>query len=120
MDRLPDPAALRDYFDYKPGSGILSWKIGGKGIRAGRQIKGRLVVINYVPYAVTRVIWAMMAGAWPKPNEYICHADRDPTNQAWNNLVLASRATKICFPNEPAVRYPKRKYAHLNQQTSSV
>jgi len=113
--RLPDPEVLREHFHYEPDTGALIRKKGANVV-AGQPVRtARRVHFEYGAFSTARFIWALVTGAWPRPEQYICFKDGDPTNLTWDNLLLADRATAVCFPNEPAVRYPKRKYAQPNQ-----
>lgn len=87
---------VRSLLDYDPESGVLTWKaalyrrtdIVGK--QAGwRGSDGRIrLSVNHHQYLAHRVIWLMVTGAWPP--EEVDHRDRDPSNNRWPNLRLAS------------------------------
>jgi HNH endonuclease len=80
----------RELFDYDPTTGVLTWKVTGKGrpgigepfgcLRAGR----RHGIIDQRDYVASRVIWLIVTGAWP--SGHIDHINRNPSDDRWLNL----------------------------------
>ena len=88
---VPSADELLSVFSYDPQSGELS-KIGSKRKVGTRNVKGHLVVsYKKSGYPATRLIWMMMTGEDPK-DYFIDHIDRNPYNNKWSNLRLASRS----------------------------
>ena len=90
---------LRSLFDYDPVTGILRWRVDRpNGIRVGdiagnRWSKDRpylRVEIDGRAFAVHRIAWALMTGAWPK--EFIDHINGVENNNRWENLREADRS----------------------------
>lgn len=89
---------VREYFDYDPSSGVVTWKKTPPGVywfkpgkRAGyRKNRGyRIIIISGRGYLEHRIAWLWMTGVWPV-NE-IDHIDRVKNNNAWSNLRAATR-----------------------------
>ena len=92
---LPSVDELKRLFNYDPVTGQFTWRVKPCrhiliGSVAGT--KTRLgyydVRIERVPYMVHRLIWKIVTGQ--KPPDFIDHADRDGTNNAWSNLREAT------------------------------
>lgn len=90
---------LRALFDYDPATGELRWKVpaGRHGRIPAGSIAGttsgegyKYVVVDGVHCRASRVIWAMMTGEWPAAQ--VDHEDRNPGNDRWTNLRLATGA----------------------------
>jgi hypothetical protein len=86
---------LKALLHYDPETGIWTWiksfyKIKA-GTKAGTVRKDRYVIIavDRKPYLSHRLAWFYMTGEWPPKD--IDHKDTDPSNNAWNNLRLATR-----------------------------
>lgn len=81
---------LKDFIVYDPDTGILSWKVDYKSVKAGNPIgslhhSGYLVCkIDGVQYLVHRLIWFFVTGKWPLVQ--IDHDDTIKTNNRWLNL----------------------------------
>ena len=88
---LPSADELLSVFSYNPETGELS-RIHSKRKVGSRNPKGYLVV-SYKGgcYPATRLIWMMVTGEDPK-DYFIDHIDRNPHNNKWSNLRLASRS----------------------------
>ena len=91
---LPTQAELRREFDYDPITGALTWRVmfqqrSKHGGRAGTLTSERpRVMYHSHVYLVHRLIWCWMTGDWPSSR--IDHKDRDPSNNCWDNLRLAT------------------------------
>ena len=89
---------VRSIFDYDPQTGILTRKKCDLyhpqkvGKPAGfRRVDGGIgVKINRREYRAHRIIWLIMTGEWAETE--IDHRDRDPSNNRWANLRLATRS----------------------------
>ena len=88
----PTIEELREYLDYDPETGVLTWKKSpSRGIRQGQAIGGSLNGEGYgqlgfrgTKFAAHRVAFALHHGRWPMP---CCdHIDGDKTNNRADNL----------------------------------
>jgi len=88
---------VRFLFTYDPEEGLLRWRNNAgrhgritSGTVAGRRHKEgyRYVCVGGKLYRSSRLIWLWMTGEWPK--HQIDHADRDTTNDKWENLRQAT------------------------------
>jgi len=95
---LPPVEALREYFWYEPFSGFLLWN--KRTVRSHKKIndfaglapdKDGYAYVKFLGkiYQLHRIVWAMQTGKDPGPF-IVDHIDRDPTNNSWENLRLAS------------------------------
>lgn len=90
-------AVLREYFNYNPETGIVTWAK-GRGCRArvntraGCVVEGGYRVIGLCGKRMLehRLAWAMHYGAWPVGS--IDHFDGDTSNNRIDNLRLATAA----------------------------
>lgn len=90
-------ARLKELLHYDPESGIFTWKeTTSKKIKAG-DIAGCFKPIGHVyigisgkNYYAHRLAWLYMDGFLPK-NIGVDHIDRNPRNNKWANLRLASQ-----------------------------
>jgi hypothetical protein len=91
----------RKLFSYDPETGVLTWqvrtsnriKIGDPaGCIAihGKEKKRRVLVLRVDGelYLASRIIWLIVTGEWPE--RLVDHKDRDPINNRWVNLRLAT------------------------------
>lgn len=91
---------LREYLDYNPDTGHLTWikKLSRKvvvGSRAGclvRNRDSRIIKIFGEVYAEHRIIWLYVTGYYPQRHEHIDHIDHREDNNSWSNLRLVSQA----------------------------
>lgn len=89
----------QEIVSYDPKTGIFRWEkpahyFGSKGDIAGYTQKEP---DNYVilgldgrNYKAHRVAWLLMTGTWPDSSLAVDHIDRNPSNNAWPNLRLAT------------------------------
>lgn len=105
-----NPKAIRAISDFEKSEILRSWKIvdndlvwarDGVRVKAGDRV-GRSVLksghanvflyVNkkYQGYVLARVIWFLHTGDYPMLE--VDHIDRNPSNNAFNNLRLASRS----------------------------
>lgn len=95
---LPPVETLREYFWYEPISGLLFWN--KRTIRSFKKVndlaglapdKEGYAYVKFLGgiYPMHRVVWAMQTGKDPGPF-IVDHIDRNPTNNSWENLRLAS------------------------------
>ena len=99
---LPSADYLRSIFNYNKKTGKLTWKkktancvkIGTEaGFVSGP--KGRLQVsIKGKAFYAPRIIWKMVKGKIPN-NKQIDHNDRNPLNNAWDNLSLKTQSENM-------------------------
>lgn len=96
---LPSQERLQELFSYSVTTGSLYWLTGcWKGHTAGRarQRTHYLEVrIEKQSYSAHRLIWKLVTGTDPGTYD-IDHVDGCRTNNAWQNLRLATRSQNIC------------------------
>lgn len=92
---------LRLLLHYDPKSGIFRWrntecKRLKTGDIAGCAIKGRSTRIHLIghQYRAHRLAWLYMTGGWPEHE--VDHRDRDPSNNKWRNLRVATHQQNLC------------------------
>lgn len=96
---LPTCAELRNLFSYNPQTGNCLWvrvpyyirrvKVGDEvGSLTGERYK--TVGLNGHQKPLTHAIWCYMTGNYPEDGFYIDHKDRNPLNNVWENLRLAT------------------------------
>lgn len=91
-------ARLRELLHYDPQTGAFTWvrvEVANQvkvGDRAGTVDKtgraSRKLEIDAHSYKTNRLAWFWMTGEWPAA--IVDHKDRDPNNDAWDNLRLAT------------------------------
>ncbi len=93
---------VRELFNYDEYSGNVYWKINRSTRRKAGDPAGWLskesnrwfVEIDGCNYRLHRIIWCWKTGSWP---EYeIDHIDKNPANNAWNNLREANHSQNNC------------------------
>jgi hypothetical protein len=88
----------RAVLSYNPCSGILRWKVARCHIDVG-QIAGYVakrrgkphrlnIIYHHRLYPAARIIWLIVTGEWPQM--VVDHKDRNPFNNRWSNLRLAT------------------------------
>ena len=103
MNIMPTAERLLALFEYNAETGVLTRK------RTGNTVTTRNVKIGRKEqYLKHRVIWVMMTGK--DPGE-ICidHIDRDPSNNRWINLRLATHQENMQNYSCKGVTYDKRR-----------
>lgn len=95
-DAILTAAYLREVLSYDPGTGLFKWlkklnRKGRIGDVAGHFCKRKgyaLIYIDGQRYRAHRLAWLYVTGDWPAL--VIDHMDRNPANNAWANLRLAT------------------------------
>jgi hypothetical protein len=89
---------LRELLSYDSESGIWTWLKPNRGsVKAGSiagstNTKGyRQIEIDGGRYASNKLAFLFMKGEWPPLDMDLDHKDRNPGNDAWQNLRLATR-----------------------------
>ena len=106
---LPSATELWERFDYKPLTGELVWKGRKAGKIAGSIQSNGYISIGFnadVKNTAHRTVWKWVTGKEPGAFD-VEHLDRNRTNNAWNNLRLATRSQNLC--NKKAKGYRKMK-----------
>lgn len=107
-------------FNYDPATGYFtnqrSRGRAGAGARAGADTGHgyRRIIIDYVKYYEHQLAWYITHGYWPLE---IDHKDGDGTNNAIENLRLATR-TQNNFNSERATGESGLKGAYLDKRTT--
>src|ERR1700756_2237744 len=84
----------RALLSYDPLTGVLVWKVKGHKIAPGKvagshNVDGyNRVTVKGHSYMAIHLIWFIQTGEWPEHG--VDHKDRNPTNDAWSNLRLAT------------------------------
>jgi hypothetical protein len=110
---LPSQARLLELFSYDPATGVLRWKVwcGGKATAGSivgyKTTKAMRVRIDYVSYAVHRVIWKMVTGH--DPVAQIDHRNGLIDDNRWTNLREATQSqnqgnARMRMPNETGLK----------------
>jgi len=84
---------LKEVLRYNEDTGEFIWLVGNfKGEAAGSiktRERGRIMIcIDRKFYKAHRLVWLYMTGEWP--NGIIDHIDRNPSNNRWPNLRIAT------------------------------
>jgi hypothetical protein len=98
---LPPVEVLRDLLRYDSDTGQLYWRHRRSGVSTTRPA-GHLnksnnrvqLMIDRVSFQVHRVVWAMVTGEDPG-DLTIDHIDRDPSNNRFENLRLATARQQV-------------------------
>ena len=95
---LPDRDYLLSRLDYDPHTGIFIWKLDGtkswharaNGKQAGLILNcgHRQITLHGKRYLAHRLAWLIVTGESPMSD--IDHKDRNPDNNRWSNLRLAT------------------------------
>ncbi len=98
--RRPTPERVRELLSYEESSGVIRWRLGRKGIRAGAVagcecLGGRYWVIGIDRrlYLAHVIAWVIKSGAWPVGE--IDHRDTNGRNNRWENLRDVSHAVNM-------------------------
>jgi len=97
---LPPVEVLRDLLRYDSDTGQLYWRgprSGGSTAKPAGHVPGsgrQMITINYELYHAPRIVWAMVTGKDPGQHS-IDHIDRDPLNNLFANLRLATPGQQL-------------------------
>jgi hypothetical protein len=86
---------LKERLTYDPDTGQWRWNQRGRGLseRVGSICKGNggylMIKVDGRSYKASRLAWYYMTGEWPGME--IDHKNRDPLDDRWENLRLATR-----------------------------
>lgn len=91
---LPSQTELQSKLDYDPETGQLTWAYSRPGAIKGeapgfmKKGDGVQITVDRTAYRAHRLIWKWMTG--DDPPEYVDHVNRDPLDNRWVNLRLAT------------------------------
>lgn len=99
-DRPPlTQARLKELLHYDPETGVFTWRVARGSAPAGRRAGGpvsygyRGIRVDSVLHREHRLAWLYVRGEVPTCD--IDHANRDRSDNRWNNLRLASRSDNL-------------------------
>lgn len=75
------------------GTWVASWNMRCAGTHAGTPaVSGKRWIVSFdgIDYAAHQIIWLLVTGSWP--DRIVDHKDRNPFNNSWRNLRLATNA----------------------------
>jgi hypothetical protein len=86
---------LREILSYEPDTGVLAWRVSGRGRKpcgvAGTPCRGYThVKVDGGQYLAHRLAWLYMTGEWPP--DQIDHVSGDRADNRWLNLRLADNS----------------------------
>lgn len=109
---LPDAALLREYLNYDPETGELTWKKRPPrsniepGTLVGRRANSKgyyQIIFRGKEYRQHRIIWKMVTGE--DPGAFLLdHKDGNFLNNRWSNLRLATPLQNAANSRHPAGR----------------
>lgn len=121
MGKVPLAEAKR-FLRYEPDSGLFFW-LAAQGRQAAGSVAGTIRDCGHRQIRVAgrivranRLAWAFMTGEWPPDDMKVDHENRDPSDDRWSNLRLASDADNTAnqsIRSDNTVGYPGI-YAHKN------
>lgn len=99
--KKPDPALVRQYFDYTPETGELRWRIGSRRRKAGEiagtpsRCEKNRVTVGFMGINIRAhiIIWAYQTGKWP--DFQIDHINENPSDNRWVNLRQATKSENM-------------------------
>ena len=109
MDAKIIPNSIRDVLDYDPETGVLTWKVNHRRVRAG-SIAGwldssgyRYVGVEGSKFKAHRIAWFLYHGE--QPPEMIDHINRDRADNRIANLRSVTRSQNMLNQGKSGVTW---------------
>jgi hypothetical protein len=101
---------LQELLSYEPETGLFRWRVNRCGGRYRQLLRARAgdvagdlngdgywrIGVDGRRYKAHRLAWLYMTGEWAAKGYVVEHRDRDPLNNRWSNLRLATQAQNTC------------------------